>query len=114
MAIKGNVGTGVIAILTTDTVLLNPDAGDRERAAVSAAWIHNTSGSTIVVEIFESPDLTSASGARIDYYSINTNTSADISGIIGQGFSATGNIIAKADTVGCNALLTLIEYTAGS
>ena len=114
MAIKGNVGLGIINILTTDTVLLNPDDGDRERAAVSAAYIHNDGGVTIIVEIYISPDLTSASGDRIDYYSIADNESVDISGIIAQGFGATDNIIAVADVVGCNAYRTIVEYTGGS
>ncbi len=114
MAIKGNVGTGAISVLVTDTTLLDPDAGDRERAAVTAAYLHNTSGSTVIVEIFVSPDLTSAAGKRIDYYSIGTNASVDISGIIGQGFSTTGNIIAKGDGTGVNAYLTIVEYDGGS
>ncbi len=114
MGIKGNVGVGVIAIGTSDTVLLDPDSGDRERAAVSSAYLHNTSGGTIVVRIFESPDLTTASGVRIDRYSIDTDKSADISAIIGQGFSSTQNIIAIADIAGVEAKLTIVEYDDGS
>ncbi len=111
MGIKGNVGIGVIQIGTIDTTLLDPDYGTRVRAAVTGAYLHNSSGVTIIVEIFESPDLTSASGERIDYYSIDANESADISSIIGQGFSSTQNIIAIADVAGVNAKLTVDEYT---
>lgn len=114
MAIKGNVGLGVIPVLTTDTVLLETDDGSRERVAVSASYLHNDGGVTIIIEIFVSPDLTSASGDRIDYYSIADNESVDISGIIAQGFGSTENIIAVADVVGCNALTTIVEYTGGS
>ncbi len=114
MAIKGNVGTGVISILAADTTLLDPDAGDRERAAVSAAYLYNTSASTVTVGIFVSPDLTSASGKKIDNYVMAASSTMDISAIIGQGFSATQNIIAVGSGTGVNALLTIVEYTESS
>ncbi len=112
--ITGNVGTGTISVGTSDTTLLDPDSGDRDRAAVSAAWLHNdgSAGGNVTVEIFVSPDLTSASGERVDRYVVGDNASVDISGIIGQGFSATGNIIAKADVTGAIAYLTITEYEA--
>ncbi len=114
MAIKGNVGTGIIAILASDTTLLDAASGTRERAAVTAAYMHNTSASTVTVNIYISPDLTSASGAIIDTYSMNAGSTMDISGIIGQGFGPTNNIIAVGSGTGINAYLTIIEYTAGS
>ncbi len=116
MAIKGNVGVGPIAVGTSDTTLLDAAVGDRVRSGVSAAWIHNdgSAAATVTIEIFVSPDLTSASGERVEYISVDDNKSIDISSIIGQGFSSTDNIIAKASATGSIAYLTIVEYTESS
>lgn len=116
MAIKGNVGLGVTSILATDTVLINTATlpGTPERIAITAASLHNTTASPIVVQVYVSPNLTTASGSRVDYISIAANSTSDISGIISEGIDSTLNIVAIADLVGCNAFLSIAEYTSGS
>ena len=111
MAIKGNVGSGVIAILASDTTILDLSA---ERAAITAFSLHNTSVSTVTVEIYISPDLTSASGSQIDYISLNQDETKEVTGLIGQGIEDTENIIAVGSATGVNAVVTITEYTDGS
>lgn len=113
--IKGNVGLGIVPVLVTDTAILSL-ASPVERAAVTNAVLHNdgSAAAVITVEIFISPDLTSASGQRIAVYTIQDNGNVLIDTIVDQGFTAAQNIIAKADVAGCNSLLTIIEYENGS
>ncbi len=111
MAIKGNVGLGVINILASDTTLIDLTA---DRAAITAASLHNTNAATVTVTVYISPDLTSASGYAIDYISLATNETKSITGLVMQGISNTENIIAVASLTGVNALITISEYTGGS
>jgi len=116
MAIRGNIGLNVVPILATDTVLINTGIlpGFPERIAITAASLHNTTAGSIVVQVYVSPDLTTASGKRVDSVTLATNETMDIPGIISQGLDSVLNIIAIADLIGCNASLTIVEYTAGS
>ncbi len=115
MSIKGNVGLNVTNVLTTDTTLIDLSVlpGSPDRIAITAASLHNTTASPVVVQVYVSPDLTSASGDEVDYISVAANSTADIAGIISQGIATSENIIAKAGVVGCNAFLTIVEYTGG-
>lgn len=110
MSIRSNLGTGPIAIETTDTVIFAPSGIDRY--AVTALNIHNTTATRIQVEFFISPNLTSASGKRVDYVDLFGNDEIDVNGIVGQGYE-NQNVIAKAATAGINASLTRTEYTDG-
>lgn len=113
MAIKSNVGIPLVSIAVTDTTLLNPLA-PIERIAVTACVLHNTNAAARTVTLWESPNLTSASGNRIAVYSIGPNESADIEEIIGQGYSVGRNIIAQASGVGVNVVSTVTQYDGGS
>lgn len=115
MAIKGNVGLGVVDIGVTDTTLLNPSA-PVERVSVGAFSVHNdgSAGGNVTVEIFISPNATSASGKRVAYYVIRDNESVDINELIGEGLADTQFLIAKADVTGANAHVTVTEYDSGS
>ena len=86
MSIQSNVGLGVTDIGTTDTALLNP-ADPYTRQAVSAFSLHNTTVATITVTIYESPDLTSASGDQVAVHAVPPGDSVDVVEVIGQGYA---------------------------
>ena len=112
MTIKGNVDGGVINVLASDTVIVEPGSlAAVERIAVSGLSLHNTAVGTVIVELYQSPNLTSASGKRLAYYSIAPNESADITELMGHGFLT--NIIAVGDAIGVNAKVSYTTYTAG-
>lgn len=112
MAIRGNVDGGVINVLASDTVIVEPSSlAAVERIAVSGLSLHNTAVATVIVQLYQSPDLTSASGDRLAYYSLAPDESADVTELIGQGF--VENIIAVGDAAGVNAKVSYTTYTAG-
>lgn len=111
MAIRGNIGSAPIPIIAGDTTILQPVSGSVERVAVSGFSLHSNAVGVITVTIYESPDLTSASGTAIAYYSLAQNESVDVNECIGQGY--TQNIIAVASGVGVNAKISYTSYTSG-
>lgn len=113
MSIKSNVGVPLVSIGVADTTLLNPVA-PVERIAVTASSLHNTNAASRTVTIWESPNLTSASGTEIAVYDIGPDESADIEEIIGQGYAVGRNIIAQASGTGVIAVSTVTQYDAGS
>jgi len=113
MAIKSNVGVPLVAIAVADTTVLNPVA-PVERIAVTAFVLHNTNASSRTITLWESPNLTSASGTEIAVYEIGPDESADVEEIIGQGYLVGRNIIAQASGVGVNVVSTVTQYDAGS
>ncbi len=110
MSIKGNLGDGPIVIGVADTVLFNPGAIDRYH--VGAFAIFNDTATTITVDIYISPNLTSASGLKVETISFGPDQAADINAVIGQGYTAE-NIIGVASAVGVNSTITRTEYTNG-
>lgn len=114
MAIKSGVEVGTVAILTTDTTAINfSNLDDTERYAIQAMSIHNTTTATVQnVEVYISPDLTSASGVRVANYSIAGGLSRDVNELIGQGVG-NKNIIVKGGSTGCNITSTVLTYNAG-
>ena len=110
MAIISNVGAGVIPILTTDTVVYDLFA-PVERYCVTQCNAHNTTVAGITLEIYISPNLTSASGSVIYEKAISAGDSVDIDAILGLGTNQ--NVIAKASAVGINLTMTKIDYTEG-
>lgn len=121
MAIKSNVSVAPIdlAAASTDTTLVASVSGTA-RQAVTAFSIFNTTASTaLVVDIYESPNTTSASGKKIASYDIPGNSSIAVVEVIGQGLSAGQNIIGRVTTGGAtlgqlNAKITTTQYNAGS
>jgi hypothetical protein len=113
VAIKSNIGIPLVSILTTDTTLLNPTA-PVQRIAITAANLHNTDALSRTVTIYESPNLTSASGKEVAVYAIGPAASVDIEEIIGQGYAVGRNIIAKASGTGVVAVSTVTQYDGGS
>ena len=114
MAIFGNLGIDTVDVSTSDTTILNVSATQYERVAVSAFSLHNDGVVDISVEVFISPDATSASGDRVARIAISAGGSADVNELIGQGYDDTKYIVAKANVVGVNASLSYTGYTEGS
>jgi hypothetical protein len=113
MAIKSNVGIPLVAIGVGDTTVLNPVA-PVQRIAVTACVLHNTNAAARTVTLWESPNLTSASGTEIAVYEIGPDESADVEEILGQGYAVGRNIIAQASGVGVVAVSTITQYDGGS
>lgn len=115
MTITSNVGLGVTAILATDTSLVVP-ASPTQRLVISAFSIHNdgTAGATRTVELYLSPDTTSAAGDRVAYYAVGDDASVDVIELIGQGLEVGENIIGVASGTGLNAHITVTNYDGGS
>lgn len=122
MAIRTNIGLGVTDLGATgaDVVLIQPSTLGIERIAVTAMTLHETAGTaTTVVNLFESPDLTSASGTRIAQVTLSADETLDVTAIIGQGYTTTQNIIANISTAAINAgdvnaRTTVVTYTEGN
>ena len=110
MAIKSNVGVGVVSVLTTDTVIYQLSA-PTERYAITECNAHNSTSASISIEIYISPDATSASGKIVSKISIPANQDVDINAVLGLGTNQ--NVIAKASAVGINMTMTKTEYTEG-
>lgn len=111
MAIRGNIGLAPIAIIAGDTTILQPVTGDVERVAVSGFSLHNTAAGNRTVTIYESPNLTSASGVAVAVYTLAQNESVDVNQCIGQGY--VQNIIAVGSATGVNAKISYTTYTSG-
>lgn len=110
MAIIGNAGTGVIEILTTDTVIYQLTA-PTERYCITQCSAFNPAA-IANLEIYISPDLTSAAGQLVAKINIGLNEDVDINALLGLGTDQ--NVIAKASAVGINLTMTKTEYTEGS
>lgn len=121
MAILSNVSSAPIdlAAVSTDTTLV-AEVGAGSRQAITGFSIFNTTASTVLsVDIYESPDGTSAAGKKIASYAIPGNTSQDVVELIGQGISTGQNIIGRQTTSGAtsgqlNAKISTTQYNANS
>lgn len=109
MAIRGAVGIPTKDIDTSDTVLLQPVA-PLTRRLVTHCSLSNTTGGTIVVSLYESPNLTSASGKLVATVTLTATTSDQVVEIIGVSYLVGLNLIATADVVGSNATITVTDY----
>lgn len=117
MAIYSNKTEGVqdLAASSADKVLHN----QANRTAITGFSIFNESGANAAVDIYESPDNTSASGTKRATYTIADDESVDIIEFIGQGMKADIRIIAVVTTGGLvagdlNSKITYTEYTGSS
>ncbi len=115
MAIRSNLGTGVVNVLAGDTVLFDPSTilPVIDRYQVGSCNVFNTTGAPITVTVYVSPDLTSAAGDLVFSQSVPALGEIDVNAIVGQGYF-TKNIIIVGSAVGLNAQLTRTEYDLGS
>lgn len=114
MAVRGNVSDGLVelAAASSDTTLLQPTVAFN-RWAVTAAVLSNTQAANRVVELYESPNTTSASGTLITTYTIAANSTVLVEEIIGQSYESGQNIIAVQTTGGASLgdVVSRITYT---
>ncbi len=110
MAIRSNLGTGVVNVLAGDTTLFSPSGIDRYQ--VGSCNAYNTTSSPLTITVYISSDTTSANGDLIGTYVVNGDSDVDINSIVGQGY-LTDNVIVVGSAVGLNAQLTRTEYTQG-
>ncbi len=110
MAITANIGIPVINLVGGDNTVLNPTA-PTVRDGTQTVTIYNTTGADILVEFYESPDLTSASGSLFSSNNVAAASSLQITEVEGQGFEVGQNLIAVAGAVGCNLKLTVTRTT---
>jgi hypothetical protein len=111
MAIRSDIDFGLVDVGTGDTTVVQIPTGI-ERIGITAAIAHNTTGGDLDLTLWESPDLTSASGDEIAFYAIPGGESVDIIELIGQGYEGT-NIIAQGSGAGVNFRATVITYSEG-
>ena len=69
MAIKSNVDFGVVNLSVGDNTVINGSSRG-QRYAVSRSSLHNPTAGPINVNIYQSPNFTSASGIFIDSYAL--------------------------------------------
>jgi hypothetical protein len=114
MAVKGNLSQGLVSLAaaTTDTTLVQPSIAVN-RLAVTAAILSNTESANREVELYESPNLTSASGTLVATYVLAAEETALIEEIIGQAYESGQNIIAVQTTGGASAgdVVARVTYT---
>jgi hypothetical protein len=111
MAIRSDIDFGLIPVGTSDTAVIQLPFGV-ERIGVTAASVHNTAGANRVLTLWESQNLTSASGTVVAVYTVPANSSVDIQEVLGQGYENT-NIIAQGSSAGLNFRSTGTTYTDG-
>lgn len=110
MAIKSNVGVGVISVLATDTVIYQLTA-PVERYAITSCNAYNSNASAVTLEVYISPNATSASGKLVSKITIPASQDFDINAILGLGTNQ--NVIAKGSLTGVNMTLSKTEYSEG-
>lgn len=111
MAIRSDVDLGLVSVGTGDTAVIAVPS-NVERIGITAASAHNTTGGELDLTLWESPDLTSASGDQVANYTINAGDSVDIQEVLGQSYENT-NIIAQGSAAGINFRATCTTYTEG-
>lgn len=111
MAIQANKDLGLIEVATSDTTLATVGASF-ERLDVTACVLHNPTGAAVTVTLYESPDLTSASGQQVAAYTVAAGESEQVFEVLGQGYETT-NLIATASAAGTYAKVTATTYSEG-
>jgi hypothetical protein len=110
MAIRVNLGLNPVNLATPGDNILYQLLAGIDRYHIGAANIYNDTVGTATINVFISPDLTSASGKKVDEIKLGSKAEVDINSIIGQGY--TDNVIVTTD-VAVIGTITVTEYTAG-
>lgn len=110
MAIKSNVGAGIISVGVGDTVIYQLTS-PTERYCITECNAYNTTSSPITLEVYISPNSTSASGNLVSKLIIPASQDFDVNAVLGLGTNQ--NVIAKASGAGINMSLTKTEYSEG-
>ncbi len=110
MTITANIGVGPTDVLAADTDFFTIP---NDRVSVGAFYIYNDTAGSITVDVYISPNTTSASGDKVDQLIISPNDGLDVEGVIGQGYTEGEHIILVGGAVGCNATMTYTRFTGG-
>lgn len=97
MAINTGQSTDLVAIGTSDTTLLSTAAGESKELYVLE--FHNTSGTTVTIELFYSSDATSSSSERCNAVVLTGGETARTDPIC---LSPSNYLIGKGDATGVN------------
>lgn len=109
MTIKSGIGANSIVVGSGDTTLLNPSSD--ERFVVSSGTFHEQTGAAETVELFISPDATSAAGERFQEMKFSPDETKNPVSIYNRAVTAGSFLIAKAATGGrVEANLTFTLY----
>jgi hypothetical protein len=112
MGIKSGLSVGPIEVAasSTDTPIHAPGAF---RTAVTASVITNNAAINVTVQIYESPNATSASGELLETITLAPSEEQDVISIVGQGFQASQQIIARVTTAAVilGDVISKLSYT---
>lgn len=113
MAIKTLLDGGTVELIGGDNTLFDfSTLTDVDRYAVTGCSFYNTTLNNVTVEVYRSPDTTSAAGVRLDRIVLPALTQQDCGGLIGLS-PGTDNIIVTSTQVGVNATTALITFGSG-
>lgn len=107
MTVNVNLGTDVIDVIVADTTILN----NANRVSIGAMNLQNNAVVDRTVTFYISPDLTSAAGKIVSVVTVAAGKDRDINAIIGQGYTASKNIITTASGVDTVLTTTFNTYT---
>jgi hypothetical protein len=114
MSIFNRLSNGIaLDLIVGDNLLTKPGASAYTRIAVSAFSLHNTTGASVVIDIYESPDATSGGGKVVAQYNLGANESASVLECL-QGYKANEDLVAVPDAVGVNAKITFSGFDGSS
>ena len=115
MGIKSGVrtSTGTIDIGTSPAETEIFTVPNAERYKVEACSIHNTTGSAIVVKLYNTTS-NLAGGKEVANISVPANESEDVSSIIGEGYPAGEILLIQAAATGLNVTTTVTVWTGTS
>lgn len=110
MAVTASKSLGLVNLLASDNVLIQALVGI-DRQVIGSFVVHNTTVGVLQLDLYVSPDLTSASGDIIySSATIPANSQTNISELIGQSFPSGLNLIAVPSAIGINSLITVNQY----
>mgnify|MGYP003664229656 CR=1 FL=1 len=99
----------IAPLITIKTYTVIYEVATDERISVSGWFVHATSAADL--EIYSSPNLTSASGDLIYKKTYAIDDTLDVSQLIDSGFKEGENLIAVASVAGLNTTMTYTLYT---
>lgn len=113
MTIKANVDAGRVTLTASaDNTAVSITSLAVDRYSVTTMSAHNTGAGSATIDIYISPDATSASGVKVGTYIVpNTagSNQADMSVVIGQGY--TENIIVRPSIAGVTIDSSVTTFT---
>jgi hypothetical protein len=111
MAVRAFIDAGTVSLAVGDNTLVDfSSLTDVARYGVTACSLYNNNSSTETVEVYRSPNTTSASGTLLDIVSIPADSQEDVGGLMGLAIGNSDNIIAVSSATGITATATLTTF----